>query len=526
MFSRVFFATSPRRGYVVQLWWSTDDRVRQFLALLECMTMPPEHAYGIWSLIPPVFAIALAIATRRVFLSLFVGIWTGYLVINGWNPLTGTLASFDACVNVFQDSSNTCVILFVTLVGSLVALIQRSGGVDGFVDWAHRSRLVRGRRSAQLLAIAVGALLFIETSISCLVTGAVARPLFDKLRIPREKLAYICDTTSAPVCILIPLNAWGAFIIAQLSASAFVDNPVALLIQSIPYNFYALISLAILLFVSITGKDLGPMRHAEKRALTEGKLLRDGSKPMISDNVLAMSPETSVTCSAGNMLLPILVVVAMVPVGIFVTGRRNLDPGIDATFWEFLRACSGSTSVFWAVATATIFAGVLFCAQEIMNITESVDVALKGAAALLPLAVLMILAFAIGHLCRYELKTGDFVASMVGSGTSAWMVAPLIFVVSGGIAFCTGTSFGTFAIMLAVALPVIDATGASQALTVAAVLGGGVFGDHCSPISDTTMVASMASASDHIDHVRTQLPYALAAGTGATLLYAVAGLIL
>jgi tetracycline resistance efflux pump len=484
------------------------------------------HDYGIWSLLPPVLAITLAIVTRQVLLSLFAGIWVGYTVVQGFNPLTGMVASLQACVDVFGDSSNTCVILFSALVGSLIALVQRSGGVDGFVQLAQRSGLVRGRRSAGMLAVVVSVLVFIESSITCLVTGAVARPIFDKFRISREKLAYICDTGSAPICILIPLNGWGAFILAQLAGSGLVADPLPVLVRAIPLNFYALVSLLLMCFVVVTGKDFGPMRKAERRAREEGKLLRDGAHPLISDEVLALPPAPETKRRALNMVLPLAVMVAMVPVSLWYIGVSRLEPGTPKTFWAVLGASSGSTSVFWAVAAAVAFAGLLYRAQGIMKLKEFMDVVMKGAAALVPLAALMVMAFAIGHLCgKQVLQTGTYVASVVGDGLASWMVAPAMFLVSCAIAFSTGTSWGTFAIMLSIALQIQAAVGGSVELVVAAVLGGGVFGDHCSPISDTTIVSSMASASDHIDHVRTQLPYALAAGFVALVLYTLGGLL-
>ncbi|HRX86953.1 MAG TPA: Na+/H+ antiporter NhaC family protein [Phycisphaerae bacterium] len=484
------------------------------------------HDYGFWSLVPPLLAITLAIATRQVFLSLFAGIWVGYLVLADGHPLLASVAALEACVDVFKDHGNTCVILFSALVGALIAGVQRSGGVDGFVHFAQNSQIVRGRRSAGLLAMAVGMATFIESSIVCLVTGAVGRPIFDRLRMSREKLAYVCDTVSAPTCVMIPLNGWGAYVLAQIAASGLVKEPVPLLVHAIPLNFYAITSLVILFVVVVTGWDIGPMRKAERRAHEEGKLLRDGAKPMITDEVLAMPPEPHVTPRALNMILPIAVMVVTVPLSLYYTGITNLPAGEPRTFWNVLGACSGNTSVFYAVCTAVVFAGILYRVQGIMNVREYVDVALKGASALVPLAMLMVFAFAIGHLCRHELHTGDYVAGVVGERMPVWLVPAAVFAVSCFIAFSTGTSFGTFAIMLAIALPVADRVGAPMALVTSAVLGGGVFGDHCSPISDTTIVSSMASASDHIDHVRTQLPYALLAGGIAVVLYLVAGLVM
>jgi tetracycline resistance efflux pump len=481
------------------------------------------HDFGIWSILPPILAITLAIVTRQVFLSLFAGIAVGYLVVHDWHPIAGIVASLDACVSVFGDAGNTRVILFSILVGSLIALIQRSAGVNGFVAFAQGAGIVRGRRSAGLLAMAVGMATFIESSIVCLVTGAVARPIFDRLRMSREKLAYVCDTVSAPTCVMIPLNGWGAFVLGQLTILG-VKDPVPLLVRAIPLNFYAILSLILLFLILATRRDFGPMRTAERRADREGKLHRDGAQPMIADDVITLPPDPKTRPRAFNMILPIVVMVGMVPVGLAYTGFRDLKPGQDATFWNVLGACSGSTAVFWAVTTAVVFAGVLYRVQGIMKLKEYVDVCFKGASALVPLAVLMMMAFAIGHLCRAELGTGSYVASIVSDKLPPYLVSPLIFVVGCAIAFSTGTSWGTFAIMLPIALPIADKVGIPPNIAVAAVLGGGVFGDHCSPISDTTIVSSMASASDHVDHVRTQLPYALTAGAGATLLYLLVGL--
>ncbi len=485
--------------------------------------------YEYWSLLPPALAIILAIATRQVFLSLFAGIWVGYLVLAGGNPIVASIDSLDACVAVFSDGGNTRVILFSALVGSLIALIQRSGGVDGFVSFTQGTGLVKGRRSAGLLAMAVGMMTFIESSIVCLVTGAVARPIFDKLRMPREKLAYVCDTVSAPTCVLVLLNGWGAFILVQLKNSGVVNGSgeaVSLLVSSIPFNFYAILSLLFLFVVLVTGFDFGPMKEAERRARQEGKLLRDGAHPMISDEVLAMPPESDTKRRALNMILPIAVMVLMVPVGLIHTGIQGLGPHEPRELWNILRECSGSTAVFWAVAASVAFAGVLYRIQGIMTVPEFVDVTMKGASALVPLAVLMIMAFAIGHLCKAELRTGEYVASVVKDSMPAWIIPCVVFVLSCVIAFSTGTSFGTFAIMLSIGLPVAANLGVPLHLVVAAVLGGGVFGDHCSPISDTTMVSSMASASDHIDHVRTQLPYAIVCGVVSAILFAIAGLVM
>jgi tetracycline resistance efflux pump len=478
------------------------------------------HEYGVWSLLPPVLAIALAIGTRQVFVSLAAGVWVGHIIIEG-AVVAGTSASLQAVVEVFADAGNTRVILFSLLVGSLIALVQRSGGVDGFIQSAQHRGLISNRRRAGLLTMAVGICIFVESNMSSLVTGTVGRPIFDRLKISREKLAYVCDSCSAPICILIPLNGWGAFILAQL-AILDVEDPVSVLVASMPYNFYAIITLVMLFVLLTTDFDFGPMKKAQRRVLETGKLLRDGAQPMISDEIVAMHAEPGTPKRTVNFVLPILVMVSMLPIGLLVTGLRELPEDSPANFWNVLRACSGSTAVYWAVFSAMIFAWVLYRCQGIMKLRELVDVSLRGASGMLPLAFLMVLAFSIGQLCGEEgLSTGNYVASLVSEDVPHTWVVPLLFVIAGGIAFSTGTSWGTFAIMLAIAVPLCEQLNLPLELAVAAVLGGGVFGDHCSPISDTTVVSSMAAAADHIDHVRTQLPYALCAGAAALVCYAV-----
>ena len=220
---------------------------------------------GWLSVLPPILAIILAIWTKQVFISLFFGIWLGWTVLANGNPASGLADALEACILVFQDSGNTKVIAFSGMVGALIVFTQRSGGVEGFIQWILGRGIVRDRRSAGLLALATGFVIFVESSITCLVTGAIARPIFDKLKISREKLAYICDSTSAPVCIMIPLNGWGAYIMGLLAAQN-VDRPFFALLKSVPFNFYAILALITVLTVILSGKDVGPMATAERRA--------------------------------------------------------------------------------------------------------------------------------------------------------------------------------------------------------------------------------------------------------------------
>lgn len=468
--------------------------------------------FGWLSILPPLLAIVLAIKTKHVYISLILGIWLGWTIIYGWNPVSGVIHTLDIIVSVFKDESNTRVVLFSALIGAIITFTQYSGGMKGFINWVVGKGLVRTRRAAGFLAWFLGFSIFIESSICVLVSGAVSRPIFDKLKISREKLSYILDSTSAPKCILIPLNAWGAFVIGLLAAQG-VTNPVKVLVSSMPFNFYAILALVLVLGVVLTGKDIGPMKEAEKRVREEGKLLRDGAEPLISDDVVMMQEKNGIPLRAANMILPVVTMVVLMPVVLLITGKGNLMDG------------SGSLSVLWAVIGGIVVGAVLYRIQGLMHAKEITDIFMKGVGGLIPLASLMILAFAIGDTCE-ALGTGPFVAQAAKSTLNPGLIPGVLFFVSCFIAFSTGTSWGTFAIMIPIAVPMISLIGLHPGLVIAAVLGGGVFGDHCSPISDTTIIASMASASDHIDHVRTQLPYALIAAGVSLLLFFLFGFLL
>ena len=483
--------------------------------------------YDFWSVLPPVVAILLAIRTKQVYVALLFGIWLGWVIIAGGNLFTGTLATVQALVDVFKSEGNTRTIMFSALVGSLIAFIQRSGGVAGFILQAEKLMAYLEQRKrgnshvlVQLLAFFTGLLIFVESSISVLTVGSLYRPLFDKLKISREKLAYLADSSSAPSCILIPFNAWGAYIMGLLAMQGF-DQPFQTLFQAFPYNFYPM--LAILLgFLTIFWKDVGPMQKANKRVQEKGELLTAGAQPMVSADISIMDAKEGVPPRAFNMIIPIAVMVGMMPLMLLYTGWGATEALLQVSFSErmftALGAGSGSEAVLYSVLTALLVAMLLYRSQGLMKTGEMINLALKGIGGLMPLALLMLLAFAISNVCQ-ALGTGQYVAELSSKWLSPGLVPAIVFVVSSFIAFSTGTSWGTFAIMLSISIPMAEAFSTNVHLIIAAALGGGIFGDHCSPISDTTILSSMAAATDHIDHVKTQLPYALLAGAVALALY-------
>ena len=486
--------------------------------------------YGFLSVIPPVVAIILALRTKQVYIALLFGIWFSWLIIKGWNPLDGTIAMIEGLVNVFKSEGNTRTIMFSALVGALLIFIQYSKGVEGFINILNK-RLVKfeekksgfARVMVQVLAMFTGILLFVETSISSLTVGTLYRPIFDKLKIPREKLAYIADSSSAPSSILIPFNAWGAFIMGLLLTQG-IDKPFAVMMASIKYNFYPLLAILTVFIVILSKKDFGPMKKAEKRTLETGELMNPNAIPMVSDEVTSFPPKEGIQAKAYNMIVPLLVMVFMMPINLMYTGWNAVKE--SSSFLNHASQAigegSGSSSVLYAVIASILVAIVMYMIQGILNAKEAIHLTLKGISELMPLALLMLLAFAIGDACK-ELETGVYVANVTKSWLSVELLPAVVFLISSFIAFSTGTSWGTFAIMLAISIPMATIHGADITIVVAATLGGGIFGDHSSPISDTSIISSMASASDHIDHVKTQMPYALIGGVITTILYLIIG---
>ena len=402
------------------------------------------------------------------------------------------------------------LLISTLIIGSLIATIEHTGGVRGFVHFLESRRWVHNGVRAQILAWATGLVIFIESNITLLVAGAVSRPLFDRYKISREKLAYLIDATSAPVCVMIPLNAWGAVIIG-LVASTGVENPLEAFISSIPYNFYAIVAIILSAVVIWKNIDIGPMKKAEERT-RNGDILWPGATPMVDISDEQVEDPPGEVPSAALMVIPIVAMIVMMPVGLYITGDGNIIEG------------SGSTSVLWAVIFALVVAWIMNFIHGEHSVNELMKLFMKGAGGLLPIATILLFALCLGDVAR-ELGTGVYVANVVGDTIPEPLLAPLIFLTSAFIAFSVGSSWGTFAIMIPIAIPIATTLGLPMPLLLGAAISGAIFGDHASPISDTTVVASMASATDHIDHVRTQLPYALTAAAIASVLFFAAGLV-
>ena len=459
-------------------------------------------------------ALGLALWKKQIYPALLFGVWLGWLVLNNWDPISATGSTVASIVNVFSDAGNTRILLYSLAVGGTLTLMSATGGVQGFVNWLEKKRWVRNRTQAQLVPFLVGVLVTVESSITSLVAGTVGRPLTDRFKVSREKLAYICDSTSAPICILVPFNGWGAFIIGLLAVQG-IESPVALLFQSILVNFYPMAAIVIV-FLSIVRKwNLGPMKAAELRAQHEGKVYGDDARPMVADEVVGVKPLEGIQHRAVNLVAPVLTMVVSIVVGIYVTGR--LSAGEGAGLWDIIKASSGSTAVLWAVIMSLVVLASLNLFRG-LPLNTFVDLIFKGMGGMIPVVSMLLLAFALGDAVR-QLGTGVYVAGVISGILSTKMAVIGLFLISCFVAFSTGTSWGTFAVMVPIAIPMATTLDGSTSMFLAAVLGGGVFGDHCSPISDTTIISSMASASDHIDHVRTQIPFASVGAAVTIVIY-------
>jgi Na+/H+ antiporter NhaC len=455
--------------------------------------------YGVISLVVPLLTIILAIVTKDVVVSLLGGIFVGDLIIHNFSFAEAFISLFDGVISLLAEGWISKSVIFILLIGAIIRILQNSGAIDNFVAWITKKFYrVDSPIGAMLLAYILGVIIFIESSITSLIAGTVAKPLCDKNGVSREKLAYICDSTSAPICSLIPLNAWGALllglIVSAIDSGLIEGNGVELLISSIPYNFYAIFTLIIVLFVIFKDFNIGAMREAK---------------------AIPYIPKESKKESNSNpymMILPLVIMVLLVPIGLYLSGGGDMFKG------------SGSTAVYYSVIVTLIFLYIYYIPKSIISHKLYFNSLYKGMGEMIPLATIIILALLIGSVIK-ELDTAGYLANLLSGNIPPIFIPLIIFLVSAITAFSTGTSWGTFSIMMPIALSLGATMDLNLSLVIASVISGGIFGDHASPISDTTIISSLASGCDHIEHVRTQLPYALLAGVLASIGFLVAGVV-
>lgn len=447
---------------------------------------------------PPLLAIIVAVWTRNVFWALGIAIWLSETMIAGFNPFMGALGSIDRAVGVFDSPYNTRVLLFCLIIGALIVYMQKSGGISAMVERLQSSGFASTPRRASLVTAICGVLIFVETNISLLTTGILGRPLFDKLNISRERLAYIIDSTCAPVSVLILFNGWGAYLLGLLNENG-VDGATGVLMSTIALNFYAWITLVVVFFTVFSNRTFGPLAALERNG---GSAAAAATGPF---NEAPAAPSKAI-----YMAIPLIVMIGGTIGFMIWTGDGDIRQG------------SGAQAILWSVILATIVA--FFCLAHSKRAKgELVEIGFKGMGDLLPAVTMIFLALVLGSSLN-AVGMREFIASIASSFPAPWMIPAILFVAAGITSFTAGTSWGTYGILVPVAVPLAVGAGMPLPLAIAAVMGGGVFGDHCSPISDTTIIASLASGCDHMEHVRTQLPYALFGGVAATGLYLLAGL--
>ncbi len=458
---------------------------------------------GAWSLLPATVAIVLAFVTRNTVFSLAVACFVGVLIAG-----EGLLGFPNLLKDALGTTSFSWIFLLELFIGVSIAFFQRTGAIRNFSAWVESRNMTRPR--VQLVSWVMGMFVFFSDYFSPLFVGSTMRALSDRFRISREKLAYIADSTSAPVSVIVPVTGWAVFIAGLLIGMGPIADPAVAMqvfIYAIPYNVYALLAVAMVgLIAARIVPDFGPMKRAEERAMSTGKVLRDGAEPLMGEELTDIQPYEGVRTSLfWNFLVPVVIVIG-VAVGSFVMTRSAL------TMEAFL--------------LSAVVAGVIMRIQGIpfSDIMQTATAGIKG---VMPAIIILAFAYALNELSA-TLNTAEYIVAQTEGWLTPALLPTLTFLIAGTIAFSTGTSWGTFAIMMPIAVP-LAFTFSGNAIepvvyaTVAAIAGGGVFGDHCSPLSDTSILASTGAASDHIDHIKTQMPYALVVGVISVAVYLLIG---
>lgn len=469
--------------------------------------------YGILSIVPPLVTIILALVLKNVFVSLLVGIFLACLVLAGGNVFAALNDTFYGLVNTFSDSGNTIVIMSMFLIGALIYMIEKSGGIEGFVDIMVKKRgLIKSRRAANLFTWLLGIFVFTSGSLSCMVTGSVSRPLNDSMKVSHEKAAFLVHTTSTPWCVLFPLSGWLASMTGYLISGGVSEaDSINTLIASIPLNFYCIIAVVFALVVSVTQKDFGPMKLAEQRALELGQL--DDPASVADDAAETHAAASGAKPRACNMLVPMATMIVTILAVLTVTGNGNPTQG------------SGMQALLWGCMISLLVICVMVMVQKLFTLDQMVNEVIKGMCTMLPIACVLLCGFTMGTLVK-SLDTGNYLSSIFMQFLTPALLPLLTFIISMLLSFATGTSMGTMAIMATIALPMAINMGVSVPLVAGAMFGGSIFGDHSSPISDTTIMSCATTGCNIIDHVKTQMPYVLSFAGVSMVLYVIAGFVM
>lgn len=472
------------------------------------------------AVVPALVAIVLALITKEVYSSLIIGIFTGAVIYAGGN-FTGTLthAIQDGFVSSIADSYNIGIIIFLVLLGALVSMMNKAGGSSAFGRWA--TTHIKSRVGAQLATIALGVLIFVDDYFNCLTVGSVMRPVTDSHKISRAKLAYFIDATAAPVCIIAPISSWAAAV-AGFAKSAGETNGIHLFVRAIPYNFYALFTILMMIVIAVGKFDYGPMKLHEKNAIEKGDLFTSGTKQAVEE--MEINEKGKVI----DLVIPVAVLVVCCVIGMIYSGGF-FDASNPENYHSPITAFSNSdASVGLALgsAVALVFAVVYFLIRRTIKFTDIMDSLPEGFKAMVPAIIILSCAWTLKAMTD-SLGLKIFISQIVNSSAAGFqMLLPaIIFVIAVILSFATGTSWGTFGILIPIVLSVFSADNPLQIVSISACMAGAVCGDHCSPISDTTIMSSAGAQCDHINHVSTQLPYAFTVAGIAFVTYIIAGLL-
>ncbi len=491
--------------------------------------------YGTWiSILPPLIAIALALITREVILSLFAGMWVGALFLASMNPFVGTAQTLSYIVTVSSNPEHVSIIIFSLLLGGMVGVMSRGGGTKGVVNVF--GDMAGNRQQGQMYTTLSALFIFFDDYANTLIRGNALRPMTDRLLISREKLAYIVDSTAAPLAVSAVITTWIGFEITQIQNALTnmaaqttdpivaaqlqigADNAFKIFLHSIPYLFYPLLALAFVFMIILMKRDFGPMLVAERRAASGGGVLRPGSVPAADTNLEALQPLADKPQRWYNALIPVAAVVIVALVGLMITGMDNRDAG-ETGFMSIIGNADPFLALMWASFTGCAIAIALVVFQRILTIQQAIESLVGGMQSMLMAILILVMAWGLGEVTQ-GIGTGTFLSGLLQESFPISFLPGLVFFIAALTAFSTGTSWGTMAILFPVVIPLAVTMGAGVGFAggehyaillgcISSVMGGAVFGDHCSPISDTTVLSSMSSACDLIDHVRTQLPYAL-----------------
>ena len=464
-----------------------------------------------WSLVPPLLAIVLALVTKEVYSSLFIGVAMGALLYTGFHPWNAFVALFD----IMKNSMNLNILIFDVLLGMIIVLMSKSGGSAAYGKWAGNK--IKSKKSAMLATTGLGVLIFVDDYFNCLTVGSVMRPVTDRFKVSRAKLAYIIDATAAPVCIIAPISSWAAAVNSYVPEDAGISG-FQLFLRTIPYNLYAILTLLMVFTIILTGLDFGLMKKHEKNAAA-GDLFTSGGEEF--DQV--KEEEISSNGKVIDLVLPVLVLIGTAIGAMIYTGFLGGATDVVTAF----SGCDAETSLIFATLITVMFMLALYLPRKVITFKGFMDSFVEGFKMMIPAIGILIFAWSLKGMGD-ALEIASFVENLVGSNASASVLLPaILFLVAIFLSFSTGTSWGTFAILVPIAIAMFPGTDNMQMMiiAVASVLSGAVCGDHVSPISDTTVMSSAGAQSNHINHVTTQMQYAVVVAVVSAIGYVIAGFV-